>query len=109
MKPHPENPKRWRKAKPCRTDDRGQNQKSFKEAILQSCVQRNDQWSKDVQLRVQGAVGDLHAADGSPIGRYHDDCRCKLMVPCPVKTAATEKRYSMNGSCIGRYSSSHGI
>ena len=31
MKPHPENPKRRRKAKLCRIADREQNQKSFKE------------------------------------------------------------------------------
>ena len=91
MKPHPENPKRQRTVKPCKTDDWVKNQKSFKEAILQSCVQRNDQWSKDVKVRIQGAVSDLHATDGSPIGRYHDDCRCKFIAPCPVKTAATEK------------------
>ena len=61
MKPHPENPKRWRKAKLCRTADQEQNQKSFKEAFLQNCVQRNDQWSKDVHVRVKGAVSHLHA------------------------------------------------
>ena len=37
-------------------------------------------------------MSHLHASDGSPIGRYHDDCRCKFMAPCPVKTAATKKR-----------------
>lgn len=65
------NPSRWRPAFLCRTADRCEVQESFKEMILRLCKERNDEWSMHVQVRVQSAVSDLHAADA----RYHDDCR----------------------------------
>ena len=75
------NPKRWRKAYVCRTADRGKDQKTFKEAILNVCSQRGDAQAKEVQLRLEGAVSDLHAAEA----RYHEDCRIKFMAPGSVK------------------------
>ena len=39
------------------------------------CHERSDQWAKDVELRVLGAMSDLHAADA----RYHRDCRPSFM------------------------------
>ena len=66
----PRNPKRWRPFSFCRTADRGKGQKSFKDVILETCTERNDEWGHQVRLRVQAAVSDLHAADA----KYHRDC-----------------------------------
>jgi len=74
--PDPKTPKRWRKALLCRTSTRP-GKKTFKETILDTCKIRNDEWARNVQTRVNGAVSDLHAADG----RYHDDCRKHFMGP----------------------------
>ena len=76
-------PKRWRPVSCCRTIDSGATDKSFKDAILQVCHDRNDQWSKDVELRVLGAVSDLHAADAG----YHRDCRPSFMGSKSSKTS----------------------
>ena len=65
----PRHPKRWRKVVQCQTAG------DFKERILQVCDQRNDAWSEEVQVRISGALSDLHAADG----QYHHDC-CKLFM-----------------------------
>lgn len=65
------NPSSWSPAFLCRTADRGEGQESFKEMILRICKEHNDEWSRHVQVRVQSAVSDLHAANA----RYHDDCR----------------------------------
>lgn len=69
-KQDPKHPQRWRPVSYCRTADRGKSQKTFKEVILETCNQRNDDWSDQVRLRIQGAVSDLHAADAM----YHRDC-----------------------------------
>jgi len=45
IRPDPKNPKRWRKAVVCRTADRPGRQ-TFKDAILEVCALRNDEWSK---------------------------------------------------------------
>ena len=68
----------------CRTSDRGPNNKTFKQVILDVCHSRNDEW--EVQVRVQGAISNLHAIDA----RYHDDCRVKFMAPRSVYVAATQ-------------------
>lgn len=64
------NPSRWRRVVQCRTADRGENQKSFKDVILDSCELRNDNAGEEVRLRIEGTVSDLHAADV----QYHKDC-----------------------------------
>ena len=46
------NPRRWRPVSRCRTIDSGSSDISFKDYILQICRERNDQWAKDVELRV---------------------------------------------------------
>lgn len=68
----------------CRTIDPGSSDKTFKETILQVCRDRSDQWAKDVELRVLGAVSDLHAADA----RYHRDCKPSFMGPKALKLSA---------------------
>ena len=73
LKPDPKNPKRWQKALLCRTVDRP-GKATFKETILSVCEARDDDWAKRVEVRIRGAVSDLHAADA----RYHDKCRKKL-------------------------------
>jgi len=64
------NPGRWRRVVQCRTAGGGSKLKSFKDTILETCDQRDDEWSQEVKLRIQGAVSDLHAADA----QYHKDC-----------------------------------
>ena len=68
----------------CRTSDRGPSNKPFKEVILDVCKNRNDEWALQVEVRLQGAISDLHAADA----RYHDDCRTNFMAPRSVLTAS---------------------
>lgn len=85
LKPDPKNPKRWRKALLCRTADRPGRQ-TFKETVLEACESRNDDWAKQVEVRLLGAVSDLHAADA----RYHDDCRKIFMNPRSVEYASRE-------------------
>ena len=62
------NPTRWRRAVLCRTATRP-GQKTFKESILDICTKRNDEQAHQVRSRVEGALSDLHTADG----RYHVD------------------------------------
>jgi hypothetical protein len=85
MDPDPKHPERWRKVRLCQTADRGFHS-TFKEVILDACAQRNDDWAKQVEVRLQGAISDLHAADG----RYHADCSSKFMTPRAVKAAAAK-------------------
>ena len=67
----------------CRTAERG-SKKSFKD-ILEICDSRGDNSARDVRLRVDGAVSDLHAADG----RYHYNCRTAFMAPMAAQFAAS--------------------
>ncbi|KAG0720297.1 hypothetical protein GWK47_048802 [Chionoecetes opilio] len=85
--PNPKNPSRWRKAKVCRTADRGPDRKPYKKVILEACHKRNDRWSREVMVRLQGAMSDLHAADA----RYHADCRCWFLSPKSVAQAKETK------------------
>ena len=57
---------------------------------MQICEVRNDQQARDIHIRLQGAVSDLHAAEA----QYHDDCRLKFMNPKAVTAAATVKMKS---------------
>ena len=45
------------------TDQRQRNHRRLKTEILETCDERNDDWAAQVQIRVTGAVSDLHAAD----------------------------------------------
>ena len=83
--PDPRHPDRWRKAVLCRTADRPGRQ-SFKEAILEACGSRKDEWARQVEVRIMGAVSDLHAADA----RYHDDCRKSFISQRSVVFASKE-------------------
>ena len=59
----PKNPKRWRRLVQCQTIE-------IKEKILEVCKLRNDNLAAQVQVRILGAISDLHAADA----QYHHDC-----------------------------------
>lgn len=50
------------------------------------CKLRNDEFAKQIEVRILGAVSDLHAADA----RYHDDCRKAFMSPRSVRYAHNE-------------------
>ena len=55
--------------------------KTFKQSILDECNERKDEWAGQVRVHVEGAITDLHAADG----RYHVDCMSKFMNKRSVK------------------------
>ena len=76
------NPQRWRKVVQCRTADRGKNRMSFTQTVLLACDKRDGLQADEVRRRVQGAVSDLHAADG----QYHLDCYNTFMAPRAVET-----------------------
>ena len=82
----PKHPYRWRRVVLCRTADRGEERKGFKEHLLDICRSRNDNWGRKVEIRLCGAVSDLHAADG----RYHADCYSSFSSPRSVKAASVE-------------------
>ena len=65
----PKNRKRWRRVVRCATADRGPNLDSFKKVMLDACDVRDDEWGHQVHISVEGAVSDLHAADG----QYHKE------------------------------------
>ena len=67
----------------CRTVDRGSGSKTFKQSIPYKCHERNDEWAGQVMVHAEGAISDLHAADG----RYHVDCMSKFMNKRLVKYA----------------------
>ncbi len=52
------NPGRWRPVSRCRAIHSGPGDKTLRDTILQMCHERNDQWAKNVELRVLGAVSD---------------------------------------------------
>lgn len=85
MDPDPRHPSRWRKVLLCRTAERPGRQ-TFKETILKACQSRDDNWAREVEIRIMGAVSDLHAADA----RYHDDCRKTFMSPRSITYASKE-------------------
>ena len=64
------NPSRWRPSYPFRTIQH-KTGATPKEAVLERCNEREDEWGREVSVRLHGAVSDLHAADA----RYHDDGR----------------------------------
>ena len=64
----------------CQTSDRP-GQIPFKDVILDICDQHNDEWARQVEVRVKGAVSDLPAADA----QYHKKCYDAFMT-IPKKT-----------------------
>ena len=85
MSRDPKHPSRWCKAILCRTADRP-GRHSFKEAVSDACLSQKDEWGKEVEVRLAGAVSGLDAADT----RYHDDCRKKFMGKQTVKSSSKE-------------------
>ena len=55
---------------------------SFKDPILEICGRRKDAWAGQVEVRLQGAISDLHAAEA----RYRESCR-KSFVLFRIKKA----------------------
>ena len=49
---------------------------SFKDSILEVCGRWKDAWENQVEVRLQGAISDLHTAGA----RYHDSCRKNFML-----------------------------
>ncbi len=66
----PHNSSRWRAAYICKTASRGTGL-SFKDPILEVCGREKDAWENQVEVRLQGAISDLHAAEP----RYYDSCQ----------------------------------
>ena len=83
IEPDLKNLARWRRAVLCRTADHGSGSKTFKQSILDKCIERHDEWAGQVRVHVEGAISDIHAADG----RYHVDCMSKFMNKRSVKYA----------------------
>ena len=54
-----------------KSEQRYKDRIPIKAMILDNCKVRNDELADRVRIRVQGVVGDLHAAEA----RYHVDCR----------------------------------
>ena len=53
IEPDLKNPARWRRAVLCRTADRGNGSKTFKQSILNKCNERNDEWAGQVRVHVK--------------------------------------------------------
>ena len=73
------NPARWRRVTQCRTA------RNFKQNIIQVCDSRGDSLSDSVRVRVNGALSDLHEADG----QYHRYCYKSFMSHRNVSSART--------------------
>ena len=86
--PDPRNPTRWKKVVQCRTADRGGTH-DFKQRILEVCRERNDEQANQVQVRVEGAISDLHAADAI----YHLACSKSFMCKRSVNTALRKQEH----------------
>ena len=66
----PKHPDRWRRWVQCEKEPLDENAPTFKDTLLDICDQRQDDWSKEVFLRLQAVMTTLPAYDG----RYHLDC-----------------------------------
>ena len=51
------------------------------------CRLRDDEWGRQVRIRVEGAVSDLHAADG----QYHKECMSLFRGPRNIKYSDSVK------------------
>ena len=63
---NPKNPHIWKPVRQCETEERSVKS-SFKQAKLDVCDRRRDDWSTIMEIRVNGAQTDLPAADA----QYH--------------------------------------
>ena len=68
------NPSRWRPAFMVRSTHSEKSHEPYSDYVLKKCVEQADKWADDVKLRIQGTIGDLHAAEA----RYHRDCMCRF-------------------------------
>ena len=55
-------PDRWDRVIQCETKDRP-GLPTFKDVLLDICEQRHDEWGRQVEIRIKGALTDLPAAD----------------------------------------------
>ena len=80
VKKDPQHPHRWKPAYMFRVTESEQRDKDLIpiiDMIRENCKVRNDELANRVRIRVQGAVGDVHAAEA----RYHVDCRQRSYTP----------------------------
>ena len=54
LEPDKENPSHWHKASLCATADASTDKKDHKQLLLDICQERNDKWSREVLVRIQG-------------------------------------------------------
>ena len=54
----------------CRSTKNEQSRQPYKLCLLEKCNGRGDKWADNVNVRIQGALSDLHAEEA----RYHRDC-----------------------------------
>ena len=73
------NPQRWKKIQwsVCEKESKNPHDTGFKERILDICDIRQDDWSNEVFLRMQGVQTSLPAYDG----RYHKACYDSFIIP----------------------------
>ncbi len=64
------NPSRWRRWIQCETESLCDDEPTFKDKLLDICDERQDDWSKEIYVRLQAVATSLPAYDG----RYHLDC-----------------------------------
>ena len=83
----PKNRKRWRRVVRCAATDRGPNLDVFKKVMLDACHVRDDEWGHQVRIRVEGAVSELHAADG----QYYKECMSLFRGPRNLKYSGSVK------------------
>ena len=69
----PKNPGKWKMVRKCETHERP-GASSFKKSLLDICDQRGDEWGRQVEIRIKGALTDLPAADA----QYHKQCYDKF-------------------------------
>lgn len=86
----PENPDSWRRYSIVGTTDRP-NKPSIQQAILEKCYFWQDDFSEKIWLRINGVIGDLHAADAW----YYRDCQTYFCIHSQVKT-----RIPMTTTCL---------
>ena len=101
----PKNPQIWVPVNQCVIENRP-GQPSFKQVILDICDERQDDWSRMVAVRVNGAQTDLTAADA----QYHTHCynkfrkvpkdstkaeSCKTCVDESLKSVINYMKYDM--------------
>ena len=56
---------------------KGKDPLPVKDLIIRRCNERKDNLADNVRIRLEGTIGDLHAAGA----RYHVDCRQRFHTP----------------------------